>query len=96
MQALLERPAQGEYGVRQIEVRQRTMGDAAAARGDRCHVVLANEIAVGEDRVARQQAEAVEACRVGATEAIEHMGVRPVAFRAMGLDVAALVRRQPP
>ena len=67
------------------------MGDAGPSAADQVHVLIADEIGVGQYGVPGEQAEAVEAFRVRLAMALEDEVVLPVAFRAMGLDVAVMI-----
>ena len=86
--------AKREHRVREIQVRERAMGDSGAGSPDELHVVAGDEIRMREDGVGAQQAEVAQPSSVRPAETVEHEGVFPVAFRAVGLHVAGCLLRE--
>ncbi len=72
------------------------MGDARSATGEAVHVGIGEEIRMGQHGPPREQAEPVQRRGIGHAEARQRMSMRPVAFRAMRLHVAAIFLGQLP
>ena len=70
------------------------MGNPRSPLADKGQVVVADENAMRQHRAAAQEAEPVQRLGVGDAAAFQHMAVRPVAFRAMGLHMATGFFRQ--
>ena len=70
------------------------MRDTGAGFEDPRDICIADEIAVGENGSPRQQPEILERRGVAHAAAIEHESMRPVAFRAMSLNMTAGLARE--
>jgi hypothetical protein len=65
------------------------MGDGRLALAHAFHVVVRQEVGMGENGAAAKQAEAIERLGIGDAMARQHIAMRPVALRTVRLHVAA-------
>ena len=54
---------------------------------DDTHVIVIDEVAMGQNRMRRQQAEPIQTQRIGFSVTIEHICVFPIALGTMSLYV---------
>lgn len=65
------------------------MGNRRLSRLDSLHVLSRQEIRMRQHGLSAEQAEAIEAVRIRHAVAGEHIAMRPIALRTMGLHMAA-------
>lgn len=60
---------------------------------DQVHIISSQQVGMGKHVAAGEKAEAIKAHRIRHAVTRQHIGVFPIAFRAMGLHMAAALPR---
>src|SRR3981081_1678104 len=89
MKAFFQRGAKRENGIGKIGIRKRTMRNGRPSLANFLHIIGRQEIGMRKHGSAPEQSETIEHFRVGGTIAGQGIAMGPVAFGAMGLNVAS-------